>query len=510
MLKSTFRKLVRGISAERELSLWEKGIVSWDEFESSLPKQGVLFGHLTDNSPFIEARNALKNCDFQYFASKLDRKDFYRVALEAPDRTLFLDIETTGLSRYYDNITIVGWSYQGVYKVWIQGDETDHLFSDLSDAQVIVTFNGSMFDLPFLEQEFSNLRIPPIHLDLRFLAKRVGLTGGQKAIESQIGFKRLGAGGEVDGEGATIMWHRYRRGDLNALKLLIRYNAFDIEGMKKILDTTLKRILIKDRIPENISKNIYTFSIPSKFSFAEKVCDADLENGIIYLQPYRGDAGPKIHLSELLNMVEKTDPSIVGIDLTGSGSRPSGFCHMHGGHVNTCCLGEDEEIIAETVKVNPDVISIDSPLSLPKGRVTVFDDDPGRKKYGIMRFSERLLKKRGVNVYPALIPSMQKLTLRGMTLAKAFRKLGYTVIESYPGAAQDIMGIPRKRASIEMLKEGLAEFGVSGNFTHEPITHDELDAITSSIVGIFFMAGKYESLGESSDEALIIPKIDMS
>ena len=109
----------------------------------------------------------------------------------------------------------------------------------------------------------------------------------------------------------------------------------------------------------------------------------------------------------------------------------------------------------------------------------------------------------------ALIQSMQKLTARGMRLAQRFRSIGYPVIESYPGAAQDILGIPRKRASLEFLERGLVEFGITGTFVKEAVSHDELDAITSAIVGVFFWSGMYERLGEVpyGDEALIIPDL---
>ena len=53
-----------------------------------------------------------------------------------------------------------------------------------------------------------------------------------------------------------------------------------------------------------------------------------------------------------------------------------------------------------------------------------------------MRESERELKRRGVNVYPCLIRSMQRLTARGIRLAGTLRERGLPVIESYPGAAQ--------------------------------------------------------------------------
>jgi dephospho-CoA kinase len=105
---------------------------------------------------------------------------------------------------------------------------------------------------------------------------------------------------------------------------------------------------------------------------------------------------------------------------------------------------------------------------------------------------------------------MQGLTRRGMRLAARLRSLGIPVIESYPGAAQDIMGIPRKGAGEELLKEGLADFGVSGDFITKPVRHDELDAITSALVGSFFLAGKHEALAGPAEDALIIPDLKAS
>lgn len=79
--------------------------------------------------------------------------------------------------------------------------------------------------------------------------------------------------------------------------------------------------------------------------------------------------------------------------------------------------------------------------------------------------------ERGINVYPCLIPRMQGLTARGMRLAAQLGSLVVPVIESYPGAAQDIMKIPRKRASLALLKDGLAEFGITGDYTKSSVSH---------------------------------------
>jgi predicted nuclease with RNAse H fold len=101
---------------------------------------------------------------------------------------------------------------------------------------------------------------------------------------------------------------------------------------------------------------------------------------------------------------------------------------------------------------------------------------------------------------------MQGLTDRGIKLAQQLRQLGFNVIESYPGAAQDILGIVRKKISTEELKQGLLDFGISGAFVDSKPTHDELDAITCALVGYFYLSGCYEALGNKDEGYLIIPK----
>lgn len=178
---------------------------------------------------------------------------------------------------------------------------------------------------------------------------------------------------------------------------------------------------------------------------------------------------------------------VVGIDLTGSEKRPSGMATLYdGGRVMTARCKTDKEIIGYVLTAQPTLVSIDSPLSLP--------EDPTK----IYRDCELELKRRGIGVYWCLLPSMEKLTRRGIALAQSLREQGFSVIESYPGAAQDILGIPRKSKGIQLLAEALAGYGIKGNLA---VSHDELDAITSAIVGQLYLSGEYEALG-----CLIIPK----
>lgn len=459
---------------------------------------------LNRRSAFDEAQKAYEDKNVEYFADRLDRTEHYRIALTFPESCLFLDIETTGLSRYYNHITAVGWSKGKKYGFFVKGQDDAALKEAIATAKSLVTFNGTLFDLPFIRQEFPDIQFPRVHIDLRFLAKRVGLTGGQKEIEKRIRVTRSGRVREVTGEFAPVLWHRYAQGDLNSLKVLLEYNAADIGGMKAIFDHVATKLLKSSRLPKKC------WMEASFGSFDERHAKNYLSREIKkLLLPYpRGSESP-LRIEDLVVVDQLPRLRVVGIDLTGSEARPSGWCLLDGRDALTDLLGSDDEIVARTAKENPHLVSIDSPLTLPDGRLSVSDDDPGREQFGIMRYCERVLKKRGVNVYPALLPSMQRLTARGIHLANRFRFLGIPTIESYPGAAQDIMQIPRKRQGLEFLEEGLAAFGVSGTYIKGGVSHDELDAITSAVVGVFFWAGMYERLGRDplGDEALIIPDL---
>lgn len=509
MLQHTFQHL-SGITQRREQELWARGVLHWRELVAVLQPQPSLFDSgrdvgATDVARAIEASfKALASKDVAFFEKHLDRREHYRICLAFPAETLFLDIETTGLSRYYDHITVIGWSLGSEYGFFVKSQDDSGLRSALARAKAVVTFNGTLFDLPFVKHELPAYELPSVQVDLRFLGKRVGLTGGQKDIERQLGVARELELKDLAGESAPILWSEYTRGNLDALRLLLEYNAADIGGMRQIFDEVANRALSAQGFPlSRFPQPIFCdFAAPGREAFIA----ARIESALI---PWQDQATRKLRLEDLVFVDQPPRLKVVGIDLTGSEARPSGWCVLNGREVETARLGGDEEIIARTVKERPHLVSIDSPLTLPEGRLTVHDDDPGRDEFGIMRFSERVLKKRGVNVYPALIPSMQRLTARGIRLAAALRDQGFPVIESYPGAAQDIMGIPRKRKGLEYLEQGLAEFGISGAFVKGQVSHDELDAITSAIVGVFFWAGRVERLGADplAEEALMIPDL---
>lgn len=419
--------------------------------------------------------------------------------LEDPTRTMFLDIETTGLSRHYDYITLIGYEIAGDYHVWLPGQDEAHFRQALGRSKSLVTFNGSAFDLPFLENAFGTLPWPRHHVDLRYACRRIGLTGGQKLIEQALRINcRSGIEG-VDGAMAVILWHRYLRGDKAALRQLIEYNRADVRAMAHILDHVLASASENDLVSRMVRLHEFCATPDIRHGLAHNsselpAASAHLRNVSTFDDLFAGTAAEEAR--------------VVGLDLTGSEKRPSGYCLLQGRQAETRVLSTDAEIIDNVVNARPDLVSIDSPLCLPVGRTRVTDDDPARQSAGIMRISERILKRRGINVYPCLLPSMQRLTERGIRLATELRSRGIAVIECYPGAAQDIMGIPRKGAGEDWLKLGLSDFGVTGAFTSARLTHDELDAITCSLVGSFHIAGLTEALGGVGEEPMIVPKIN--
>jgi histidinol phosphatase-like PHP family hydrolase/predicted nuclease with RNAse H fold/dephospho-CoA kinase len=193
--------------------------------------------------------------------------------------------------------------------------------------------------------------------------------------------------------------------------------------------------------------------------------------------------------------------TVVGIDLT-AGDKATGIAYLDGREVHTCSLTTDDEILAFIRGRKPRIVSIDSPLGLPGGGKEV---NPAA---GIVRVAERDLSSIGIPAYPALIDSMKQLTLRGIRLKEAIAQFAKPpqVIESYPGAAQDILCIPRKQKSLSLLREGLRRLGLRGPGL-DTLSHDEMDAITAAIVGRYFESGMFAAMGIPSEAQLIVPKI---
>ncbi len=528
MLRNTFIH-IPGIGPKTEEALWKRGITTWQDFlalsdgpaypEDRIGVAGPLSGNLRRRARdlLLKSEAALQDQDASFFAKHLPRSHQWRVFDEFRSSILFLDIETTGLSPTFHDITLVG-CYNGrdyrAFLIRAPNPEYDisQLQSFIGEASILVTFNGTMFDAPFLTHKIPGLKLPPVHLDLRFLFRRIGLAGGLKSIERALGMRR-GAGGAADGREAVELWYRYLRGDEEAFRRLVRYNYDDTVGMEYLAEYVVDSL--KSKVPPltelPVDETRILGSAASGSGLNESFVRPGLEETLDRMLQGMASRPAKTKRASVRGLLSRASggggvPRIVGIDLTASEARPSGWAFLSGASSFTRRLRTDEEIIRETLEVSPSIVCIDSPLSLPPG--TVIGEDGSIRSYQrIHRDSELVLRRRGVSLFWCLLPSMQQLTLRGMKIAEAMREHGLTVIESFPGAVQDILGMPRKGKSIPGLADALADFGIKGEFRTQPTSHDELDAITAAIVGLFYLSGSYEALGENELDDLILPRL---
>ncbi|MFY9716702.1 MAG: DUF429 domain-containing protein [Thermoplasmata archaeon] len=192
----------------------------------------------------------------------------------------------------------------------------------------------------------------------------------------------------------------------------------------------------------------------------------------------------------------------VGLDLAGSPLRRTGFCRLGPGlRTETRVLGPDEEIIEAVRSARPRLVAIDAPLCLPRGRRSL--DIPGPPH---LRACDRALLERGIRFFPVTLGPMRMLTRRGIDLADRLRGDGHSVIEAYPGGAQDVLGLPRKGDGVERLRRAMVRFGFTGDVQRRAITHDELDAVMCAYTGREHLAGRSLVLGDPTEGTLVLPR----
>src|ERR1700736_4381929 len=162
MLEQTFIH-IPGVGVQTERALWADGIRTWDDadlFEKRFGRVGArLQQKLDDYIP--RSREAMKKNDAGFFERLSSLGEAWRLFPEFSGSCVYLDIETTGLSTVFDSVTIVGLYDGRRYSLFTQGENLDLVQSALARYSVVVTFNGSGFDLRFLKNTFSELVLPP-------------------------------------------------------------------------------------------------------------------------------------------------------------------------------------------------------------------------------------------------------------------------------------------------------------------------------------------------------------
>ncbi len=151
----------------------------------------------------------------------------------------YLDIETTGLSPGDCMLTVAGIylccdDSSRVIQLVGQEITADSLLCALKGVSIVHTYNGSRFDLPFINCRLG-LDISRLcaHRDLMFDCWRNNLYGGLKSVERQLGIERRLK--DVNGLEAVRLWWRYVDNfDTDALEKLLEYNKEDIINLKML------------------------------------------------------------------------------------------------------------------------------------------------------------------------------------------------------------------------------------------------------------------------------------
>lgn len=238
MLRATFLHLP-GVGPVTEADLWQSGFRDWQDLLERPASLGVSATTRSRIARELAAsERALRDRDAGWFARRLPNREHWRLYPAFAAETAYLDIETTGLSPYGGIVTVVTVHGGGATRTFVAGDDLEELPAYLGRYQVLVTFNGSRFDVPFLLASFPQLLVPPAHIDLRFLLYRIGHAGGLKRIEQRLGIgDRSGVEG-IDGLEAVRLWQEYRRGSASALDRLVRYNRADTVNLEPLLHFT--------------------------------------------------------------------------------------------------------------------------------------------------------------------------------------------------------------------------------------------------------------------------------
>jgi uncharacterized protein YprB with RNaseH-like and TPR domain len=241
MLEKTFVH-VHGIGYKTERRLWEQGADCWQSFLADptrfrVPKPRLpFFMETVERSP-----EALTGGDYRFFSSRLAVRDHWRALHSFPGRVAYVDIETDGGTEY-ENITVIGVSDGRTLRQFVKSEDLLEFEEALEGFAVLVTFFGSGFDLPVLRRAFPRMRFDQLHLDLCFTLRRLGLSGGLKAIERGLGLSRSPETARLNGWDAVRLWREWRWGKEDSLRTLLAYNAEDVENMVPLADFAYRRL----------------------------------------------------------------------------------------------------------------------------------------------------------------------------------------------------------------------------------------------------------------------------
>lgn len=244
MLEHTFCH-IPGIGPKTERHLWRAGLDTWraaaaaHELPLSAKKAHAVRRHVEESLAHLATDDAA------YFYERLPSNQHWRIWPAFRHRVAYLDIETTGLGGPGDVITTICLYDGQKLRHYVQGQNLMDFRDDIWAYDLLVTYNGKTFDLPFI-RDYLGVPMRQPHIDLRYVLASLGHKGGLKGCERQLGLDREDLA-DVDGYFAVLLWRDYERnGNERALDTLLAYNTLDVVNLevlmaiaynKKIADT---------------------------------------------------------------------------------------------------------------------------------------------------------------------------------------------------------------------------------------------------------------------------------
>ena len=225
----TCLEILPGIGPTRAKALRREGCECWLDVLNARHSFGVVDRYVWGDvrAAAETALRALEADDAAYFTERLPARERWRVLARWFDRASFFDIETSGLE--IDSIvTLVCCWHGGEPLRFLANENLDDFLDLLDDVKLLVSFNGSGFDVPRVLGRFHIPELPCAHVDLRWLCHHAGWRGGLKNIERGLGLNRPADLEGLGGAEAVWLWQAWaERQDEQARRTLERYCSAD-------------------------------------------------------------------------------------------------------------------------------------------------------------------------------------------------------------------------------------------------------------------------------------------
>jgi uncharacterized protein YprB with RNaseH-like and TPR domain len=247
MLGSTFQ-LAAGLGPTREHMLWRHGFACWADYAGSSSLASAPLGapirakmkpiDRALRAAIAVASEALAARDVERLATIVPTGEHWRLFDVFGEGALYVDIETSDDVIGHAGISAVGVLDQRGPRLFLAGRDLAAFPEWAVGCSLLVTFNGSSFDLPILRQAFPEWQPPPAHVDLRHVLARLGHRGTLKQLEEwlpALHLERPEPLRALNATGASALFHRGRNGDREALRRFAEYNLYDTINLRTLM-----------------------------------------------------------------------------------------------------------------------------------------------------------------------------------------------------------------------------------------------------------------------------------